>query len=289
MDIIEFTENFNTFYISGNGINKWVTEVKLQDYEKDFLTNLVENRFTINLYSRQMNISTLLGAYCAYNLINNKDEAILFITQKREQGVNFLERVKLILKNFCEKTKISFNELIEIDAKTELRFKNGNKIITNKAHKDSLRGSRYNKIIIDSASHMENLEEFYSMIIPVMGTVENSSLHLVGQATGNQFFQKLYFFDNGFKKLKYHYSLNPIRYSIEKIQDLKSNFINHQADWDQEMELIFPEIQIKQNKGNLLQVRVSDDLYSKIGKCLIEKDCTLSDYLRKLIEKDLQS
>ncbi len=67
MNIIEFAEDFGIFFSPVKAT--WVTDNKLQQYEKDFLSDLVEHRFTLALASRQMNMTTLLATYAAYRLI----------------------------------------------------------------------------------------------------------------------------------------------------------------------------------------------------------------------------
>ena len=62
MNIIEFTEKYNTFY---SPFHDWVKECTLLYYERDFLNSLMDNKFTINLHSRQMNITQLMAAYAA--------------------------------------------------------------------------------------------------------------------------------------------------------------------------------------------------------------------------------
>ena len=69
MDIIEFAEKYISWYQPG--LNGRQTGVKLKPYEKEYLTNLVEYKYTITSKSRQMHITTLLSVYAAHFLIFN--------------------------------------------------------------------------------------------------------------------------------------------------------------------------------------------------------------------------
>ena len=108
---------------------------------------------------------------------------------------------------------------------------------------------------------------------------------MAGQPNGI-FFNKLVTEDNQYKKLKYHYTLNPIRFNPENIKSIRQHMSNEKL-WQEEMELKFVEVD-KPNKRNIVQFRVPDTLYNDVAKRLMELDCSLSDYMRRLIEKDLQ-
>jgi len=282
MNIIEFTEKYNTFY---SPLHDWVKECTLLYYERDFLNSLMDNKFTINLHSRQMNITQLMAAYAAYNLIFGDEESIVYLSCKNDLSKRFVERVRLIIQNYIEKNNLKEDEFIAINNQQKIVLCNGNIFAGKSATIDATRGYTLTKLLIDNAGHIDNLEVIYSALIPSLAS-RNSNIHMAGQPNGITFFTKLATEDNNYKKLKYHYTLNPIRFNPENIKMIRKNISNEKL-WQEEMELKFIEVD-KPNKRNIVQFRIPDTLYNDVAKRLMELDCSLSDYMRRLIEKDLQ-
>jgi hypothetical protein len=282
MGILEFAEKYRFFY--DKKYLKWVDNVPLMEYEKQFLINLIENRFTIDLHSRQIGISTLMATYCAYNLIFGLEERILFIGCRLENAHEFINQVKPILSNYYESNNKKLNLLI--NRQGEIELENKNKLTTRGMSLDSLRGVNFNKIIVENPSGNPNFKEINRTISYIFSQINKYHYHIIGQICYQDLFYELFIGDNIFKKSKWHYSLNSGRYPATYIQELKGKYIDEIA-WQQEMELelVFTKNHI--NKKNLIQCRVDNEFFNKIGKRLIEMDCSLSEYMRGLIEKDL--
>jgi hypothetical protein len=274
MNIIEFAEKYSVFY---DPLNGWKYGNELQDYEKDFLCNLVEHKFTINLHSRQMNITTLNSIYVTYNLIFGTDEKIIYVGNKLDCTYHFIDKVRQILFNYNQDNK----DLV-INNKKEIRLKNGNKLIGISANSYGIIGYTPTKVLIDSATYINGFEHMLNAILCSLTTF--GSLHIFAQPNRLDYVYQLYVSDNNnFKKFKYHYSLNPKRFSVENINKMKTHISDD--EWKQSMEL---EFLLYEPKEYTLQVRVDNQIYNKISKRLMERDISLSEYLRKLIGDDLQ-
>jgi len=282
MNIIEFSEKYSVFYNPLKGL--YERGVELQQYEKDFLNNLSDNRFTIDLQSRQMNITTLMSVYSAYNLIYGNDDRTIYLANKIDMGYHFNELVRNILYYYCETNELDYEKFCNINNKNKIEI-NDNILIVRLATPDTFRGFSVNRILIDQAAFIEPLERMFAALITSL--YSGGGCHLVSTPNGTNFFHSLYFGNNAFKKSKYHYSLNPKRFNPEKLEHLKRSMSYDSNIWAQEMEMEF--IQYKTGKGRNLQVRVDEETYFKLISRIHELNVNTSDYIRNLIEKDLQS
>jgi hypothetical protein len=274
MNIIEFAEKYGVYVDPTNG---WKYGLKLQEYEVHFLHELIEQRFTLNLASRQMHITTLTSIYAAHSLIFGEDESIVTMGPNMDYNHNFINKVRIIVLNYNPNTKFVR------DNKRELQLFNGNRIKGVAAH-DGLRGYGIDTILIDNPIYINQFEKIFPAIISGVSVRKDSKIHMFSQTNGLDFFSKLYTEnDNGFKKNKYHYSLNSY-YTEDKIKELKTSLSENA--WRQEMELEF--ISVNEPKERILQVRIDEDTYNNISKRLMELDLSMSEYLRKLISNDLQ-
>ena len=276
MNIIEFTEKHLVTFVKPSCT--WSDGVVLQDYEKDFLNSLVDNKETINVASRQMHMSTLLCAFAAYKLIFGEDIKISFLDIRRDLVFERINGIRLIIDNFIKKSQSNLN--FSIDTKKELRLSNGNSVI-GITNTDGFRGRATNIIIIDNAAFIHDLEQIYAALIPTMKT--STAVHLVSSANGINYFHRILTGHNGFKKNYYHYSLNS-RYTPESIEHFKQ--LMDDRSWKQEMEMQFFN-PLQTNRTRVLQVRVNGETYIEVAKRLIELDVNLSEYLHNLINKDL--
>jgi hypothetical protein len=279
MDIIEFSEKYNVFFNPVKGI--YEHGVKLQDYEKDFLYNLIENKFTIDLQSRQMNITTLLSVYSAYNLIYGIDDRTMYLSSKLDLSYRFIELVKNIIHNFCELNELDYNVFYKINNKYKIQI-NNNILIVRAANSDAFRGFTLNRVIIDNAAFIDGLENMFGVMMANMA-YNSYEVHITSCANEINYFHTLYFADNNFKKSKYHYSLNTKRYTPENIEQIKRNIPEEM--WLQEMELEF--LTVKKTKSYNVQVRVDFETLNKITNKINTLKTNISDYIRDLIIKDL--
>lgn len=276
MNIIEFAEKYGIIRIN----NELVNCIELQDYEKDFLGSLVENKLTATVASRQMHMSTLLSVYITYNLIFGENETIAILDTKMDLVANKMRNVNLMLNHYMERNPNSID--YKINNKTKLKLSNENSLI-GVVGIGGFCGYRFTKIIIDNAAFIDNLNSLYSTILPMVGS--SGSVHMVSCPNQIEFFHSIYSNpNNSFKKNAYHYSLNS-RYTPERINEMRTYL--SKAQWRQEMEMEFfiPE---RPQRNRTLQVRVDGETYIEVTKRLVQLDMNISEYLYDLIYKDLQ-
>lgn len=280
MNIIEFTEKYLVTFIMPSC--EWSNGVELQDYEKDFLSSLMDNRLTISVASRQMHMSTLLCSYVAYKLIFGDKTKITFIDIRTDLVYERLNQIRLILDNYIKNTPTKLKFLT--DNKREILFSNGSGIIGTSNSVGTFKGRYSDIVIIDNAAYIKDLNLVFNALEPTV--IPNGQIHLVSAANEINYFHTM-FMNAGerspFKKNMYHYSLNSF-YTPERIKESK-RFIDERL-WRQEMEMeFFSPIQLVRNRN--LQVRVDGDTYIEVTKRLVQLNMNTSEYLYKLIKDDL--
>jgi hypothetical protein len=153
---------------------------------------------------------------------------------------------------------------------------------------DCLRGFSPNLIIFDEASFTYRFGDAYEIV--------NNSLKPYGKIfigstpNGIDFFHKIWSDaetdKNNFKSINFHWSDFPGR-DIEWYENMKKVLNYNEQKISQELDAQF--VVHKDNKQKTISLRITEDLYSKIGSKLVETDKNFSEYVRELIVKDLRN
>jgi hypothetical protein len=245
-------------------------KIELYDYQKNLLKVFNEEQFVLVKQSRQMGISTLLCEYILEEITYNEDRHIVILSSNQTNGIFLLDNIKLSLKNTAMIT----------NTRKRLKLINGNRIDVITTHND-LRGTTPNIVIIDNAGFIDNFEKiinyFIKHLLPETKIIINSNNNT------NSYFNKLYNDKNKFYKVLIPWVLHPNRDNIwyEKI---KENYGGSIDMFNSEINLI--DIPNKTNKNRVVTIRVNDDILNKITDKLLERDLSISEYIRQLIESD---
>lgn len=282
MDIIEFAEKYIGWYQSGLNLNGRQIGVKLKPYEKSFLTDLVEHRFTLTAKSRQMHVSTLLSAYAAHFLLFNTKEpqTIMYFGPKLTDSYEFLAKVREIITNYHNARKKLLKW--DINNKREAKLHNGNRIRVGTFSTDSMCSFEVQTILYDEAAFINNLKSAYT--VGLTSLYQFGSMHIVTTiASEYNYFNTLWEYNDSFKKIRIHYSDNSEFYTPEKIAHLKP-FCD---TWDTEMEIIMPKEKVE-NKVSLT-FRLPEDMAANVSARVLSLDMGFSEYIRGLIKADLKT
>jgi hypothetical protein len=272
---LEFAEE-NAFFLTPlNGF----TKIELYEYQKDLLNTLDNNRFIMVRHSRQMGISTILKLYLANAVINNYDEGKTFVilTPKLSSTYEFLEEVKRLIKQHYDSNKII------VDNKQKLELINGNRIMVCSNSINLFRGYRIDEIIIDGGNYIDNLENIIACV--TSGLQMGGKIILASSNSKNNTFFKRIFNDesNKFVKKRITWDLHPNR-GKEWYDDMSK----HITKEDLEIELdIIDYVEVVEPIKKTISLRIDSSLIDKVSLKLVDMDINLSEYIRRLIEKDL--
>lgn len=275
MDIISFTEKYLKYY---NPVTGWQVGTKLQAYEKHYLTNLAENRYTITSKSRQMHVTTLLSAHVAHFLIFNTEDprTIMFVGSKTNVSHDFLTRVRETV--MCYLAACTGSLMISSYTKNEIRMSNGNVLRGTSGIPTAIKGYHSKEVIFDEAVYIDSLKDILSASLPATDSIHMVSSYAATYAYFNQLFENV----NGFKKLRLHYSVNQEFFTPQKVEHLKGFY--ERERWEHEMELIAPPK--KTEKSVSVTFRITPELQERLNRKLAETKLNISEYMRKLLETE---
>lgn len=142
---------------------------KLWDFQEDLLDDFLNNKRIIINKSRQLGISTLSAAYCAWLMLFYREKNIMIIATKFDVAGNLVKKVRQIFKylpNF-------FSQLATVttDNRTSFVLSNGSTIKASPTSVDAGRSEALSLLVIDEAAHIPEFQEIWTALRP---TIEGS-------------------------------------------------------------------------------------------------------------------
>jgi len=269
------------------GINNktWKCEyLEMMDFEEKFLRHIHENNLSVTKKSRQMHMTSLSAAYCAWKLIFSFDKSIAIICPKKDQAVRFIELVRIILQSYSNDI-FHWEDNFVKDNKDEIRLDNGSYIKALPASPSALRGYRFDMVIMDEVAFMKEAKEIWTTLISDF--TNNPKIIIYSSTNGINFFYDVWFQsireEVDFSHLSFDYTDNP-NYNNKEWYDSMCKTLGSKDAIDVELHGLF--VDKSKPESYRLNLRIKKDIYDK----MIDKigNTNVSDYIRKLIEKDLR-
>lgn len=288
MDVHEFMNNHRAGY---KVVENKIEQFEYYDLDRSYVNMISENRFSLVVKSRQMHFTDTMAAYTAWHLLFNTDEdtnTVVYVSVNLSLGKNFRERVKNLLIQYG----LTKNDLIN-DNQNTLTLVNGNTLRIFPSTPDAFCSYSINGLLImDEVAFIKRFKELYSIIVP---TISNKCRVIIASTpNGIDFFHRLYDYamtgKNLFKVLFVNYKDNPkfnndnwFNQMCKDLGDPKRIKVELLGEFISGLEYET----LKKPKDKQIIFRVNDEVMSKIGEKLIELDVSISDYIRGLINKDL--
>ena len=192
-DVIYFAENF--FYIVN--LDEGKQKIKLYDAQKNMLLNMVNNRFSVNLASRQSGKSTLLTIFVLWMACFNDDHRAAIVANKESTAINIFKRVRMAYEQLPNYIKPGVKDY----GKTGMTLANDSSIVVSTTTATSIRGDSLTTLAIDEVAFIEShiLEEFWSSVIPAVSSGKKTKVLLVStpNGVGNKFYEIFSGAENG--------------------------------------------------------------------------------------------
>jgi hypothetical protein len=192
-DIVYFAENF--FFITN--LDEGKQKITLYDAQKAMLLNMVNNRFSVNLASRQSGKSTLLTIFVLWMVCFNDDHRAAIVANKESTAINIFKRVRMAYEQLPNYIKPGVKDY----AKTGMTLGNDSSILVSTTTATSIRGDSLNTLAIDEVAFIEShiLEEFWSSVIPAVSSGKKTKVLLVStpNGIGNKFYEIFSGAENG--------------------------------------------------------------------------------------------
>jgi hypothetical protein len=274
MTIEQFIEVFNKCY---SPVKDGYVEMDWTPKYQEILTSINEHRHTIILKkTRQTGLTNIMMLYAAYTLITGENKTIMYVSNKYVISTYFITR----LKNWL--TEYGFDDLFTGKNNKNQLDVGTNTIIVTSATEDSMRGYSVDLLLVDEAAYINKLRDFLSA--SMVGLMPESRIVIGSSPNGYEYFQTLWLLDN-FNKHSLHWS-DTTRFDKEWYEEMKRGYYNTKK-FRQELDGEF--FDVNTDKTKTISLRVSKNLYNQIDRRLLVTGESTSDYLRRLIEEDINS
>lgn len=284
--------------ISFNNQNNFKCEnLPILDFEVDMVKFFHENKFSITKKSRQMHLSTLAASYCAWKMLFSEDYAIGIVSQNMDESIRFIEHVRIILQNYSNDLFHWEDDFVK-NNKSEIRLSNGCNIKAFSANANCGRGYKINMYVFDEAAFM-NLEVVIKNIIPILSSLKDYKCIIYSTPSDTNYFYKLWSGaingENEFSTKHIDWTVNPYLNKDMEIRDGKNwspwyenmcKILNYEQDKiDSELNGLFKTNQAPASMR--LNLRMGFELYQRMNQKISSENTNLSEYIRRLVERDL--
>ena len=157
-------------------------------YQDDLMKAFDQHRFNIILKSRQVGITTLIGAYIAWLIYFHRDKNVLVVATKQEVAKNMIRVIRTIFKNLPGWLSLS---KILIDNRQSIELNNGSRVKATTTASDAGRSEALSLLVVDEAAHIKLFEQLWVGLYPTLSRGGRAILSSTPLGTGNTF-HKLY-------------------------------------------------------------------------------------------------
>lgn len=184
IDIYYFIEKY-CLVLTKDGI----VNIKLREYQKEWIEMFIENRFSIYCTSRQTGYDTILALIYLHYLTFNNDKRILSISYKDHSSINFMDKIKLAYNGLPYFLKLGINS----KNLYSINFNNGSFIRIKSGRSKIVVDDTYDIISYTDFSFIpENISiEQLNKIIILISSVPSSKLILQSVPNGVNRFYKM--------------------------------------------------------------------------------------------------
>ena len=167
---------------------KGLQPVKMRDYQKEYLTNLKENRFNILLACRQAGKSVTTAIFGLWKILFSNDRNGLILSKSGPAGRDLLKKVKdmyMYLPYHLIAGTMKWNQ-------SEISFDNNSSLSTEAFGPTAALGKSLNLIILDEFAWcpQNDVDLFYENVIPTVTTLPDSNVCICSTQNGfNKFYE----------------------------------------------------------------------------------------------------
>lgn len=292
---IEYKENFemfakNEFYTF---VPYGIEKVDPYKFQLELLDKIKNHQFNLIVQSRQIGLSSLMALYIAWYIMFNEDKNVFIVSNSLEISQRILERVDDILRGYSLKDCFDFNKEVKKRTKSILELQNSSRVFAKGPSVDALKGHNIDLLVVDCAAFINKLKDILQSAFANF-SANDSKIIISSAPHKNSHFNKmvLSYEEDGFKENP-HISLTYLPWTIIKNRDeawlkrMSMMLNNDQEKIDEEFNCVVKSEEHEQ-KSKTISLRLTNKLLFDI-KNKIGEEGSISDYIRSLIDKDLEN
>ena len=215
-DIFYFMEN----YVKIVSMDKGMILFEPYQYQKNIISNIINNRYSIFLLPRQFGKTITVAATMVHHAIFNDNARIAILANKAAQSAEIMARIRLIYEElpfFLQPGVSTWN-------KGNIVLGNRSEIFGTSTTSSSIRGKSINCLYLDEFAFVPNDVEFYASTYPVITSGKSTKVIITSTPNGMNLFYKLWSDafrgDNSFSPLKVNWWEHPERDETWKEEQL---------------------------------------------------------------------
>ena len=178
-------EYFILNYIKISHPTRGMIPFKMYDFQKETLQKIIDHRFNVILKSRQMGISTLIWAYCLWQMLFHRDIFISYVATKHTVAKQGLNKMKQMYKRLP--IWIQALSRLTSDNATFCEFSNFSRMTAEPTSADASRASALTLLLLDEAAHVPVADEIYTSAMPTLSTGGSCIIYSTPNGIGNLF------------------------------------------------------------------------------------------------------
>lgn len=181
---------FLTKYFYIRSLDKGPILFDLYDFQKRFIKEVRENRFTICKFPRQTGKTSCVTGDILHMTQFTPDYKVAVLANKQKTATEILDRIKLAyerLPMWMKQGVVEWN-------KTSIKFENGSKIIASSTSATAVRGDSFNYIMLDEFAFVPNniADEFFASVYPTISSGKTSKIVIVSTPKGMNMYYKIW-------------------------------------------------------------------------------------------------
>lgn len=183
-DIVYFAENYCVI----THVDYGTIKINLRDYQKDMLRLMNDNRMFVGKLSRQLGKTVATSIYLAHYVTFNSAKAVGVLAHLGSMAREVLDRTKQVIEYLPDFLQVGIVEW----NKGSIELDNGSTIAAYASSPDAVRGNSFSLIYIDETAFIENWEDSWKAIQPVISSGRYSKLIMTTTPKGMNHFYEIW-------------------------------------------------------------------------------------------------
>lgn len=184
------------------------------DYQERAVREIMANRMSIVLKSRQIGITTTISCYAVWLALFNPGKNTLIVSTKKETAQDIINKCKLVYENLP--VWLRGKGAPKVYNTTEIKLTNDSIIKAVASSKDAGRSLSASLLIIDEAAHIDLANEIWTSAQPTLTTAKDGSGILISTPNGmGNFFADIWEQsvngENNFHRIELDWRVHPLR------------------------------------------------------------------------------
>lgn len=179
----------------------------------------------------------MMAIVALWFMLFNENFKVLLLANKEETAIDILRKIQMQYEKLPPWLKSGSVEY----SKTKMVFANGSEISISTTTSDAGRGKTIHLLLLDEFAFVENSEDFYTSVFPVISSSKKSRIIISStpHGTNNMFYKLVKECEEGnsvYSLFKIHWSEIPGR--TEKWAERTKKGIGSEEQWQQEYECV---------------------------------------------------